>query len=238
MIEVYSWPTPNGHKVHIMLEECGLPYRAHPVDIGAGDQFKPEFLAISPNNKIPAITDPDGPDGQPISLFESGAILLYLAGKTGRFLPADTRGKYEVLQWLMFQMGGVGPMLGQAHHFRIYAPEKIPYAIERYTNEAKRLYGVMNKRLAKSRYLGGPTTASPTSPSFPGCAAGRTRASTGTTTRTSKAGSTRSPHAPRSSAAWRCWPTCASPSRATRSARSSSASGRSSSADPRPQPAS
>jgi GST-like protein len=156
MIEVYSWPTPNGHKIHIMLEECGLAYRAHPVDIGAGDQFKPEFLAISPNNKIPAITDPEGPDGQPISLFESGAILLYLAGKSGRFLPADTRGKYEVLQWLMFQMGGVGPMLGQAHHFRIYAPEKIPYAIERYTNEAKRLYGVMNKRLAKSRYLGGP----------------------------------------------------------------------------------
>ena len=156
MIEVYSWPTPNGHKVHIMLEECGLPYRAHPVDIGAGDQFKPEFLAISPNNKIPAITDPDGPDGQPISLFESGAILLYLAGKTGRYLPADTRGKYEVLQWLMFQMGGVGPMLGQTHHFRIYAPERIPYAVERYTNEAKRLYGVMNKRLAKSKYLGGP----------------------------------------------------------------------------------
>jgi GST-like protein len=155
MIEVYSWPTPNAHKVHIMLEECGLAYRAHPVDIGAGDQFRPEFLAISPNNKIPAITDPEGPDGQPISLFESGAILLYLAGKTGRFLPADTRGRYEVLQWLMFQMGGVGPMLGQAHHFRIYAPEKIPYAIERYTNEAKRLYGVMNKRLAKSRYLGG-----------------------------------------------------------------------------------
>ena len=156
MIEVYSWPTPNGHKVHIMLEECGLPYRAHPVDIGAGDQFKPEFLAISPNNKIPAITDPDGPDGQPISLFESGAILLYLAGKTERYLPADTRGKYEVLQWLMFQMGGVGPMLGQTHHFRIYAPERIPYAVERYTNEAKRLYGVMNKRLAKSKYLGGP----------------------------------------------------------------------------------
>lgn len=155
MIEVYSWPTPNGHKIHIMLEECGLAYRAHPVDIGAGDQFKPEFLAISPNNKIPAITDPEGPDGQPISLFESGAILLYLAGKTGRFLPADTRGRYEVLQWLMFQMGGIGPMLGQAHHFRIYAPEKLPYAIERYTNEAKRLYGVMNKRLARSRYLGG-----------------------------------------------------------------------------------
>ncbi len=155
MIEVYSWPTPNGHKVHIMLEECGLPYRVHPVDIGSGAQFAPEFLAISPNNKIPAITDPDGPDGEPISLFESGAILLYLAGKTGRFLPAGTAAKYEVLQWLMFQMGGVGPMLGQSHHFRIYAPEKIPYAVDRYTNEAKRLYGVMNKRLARSKYLGG-----------------------------------------------------------------------------------
>ncbi len=155
MIEVYSWPTPNGHKVHIMLEECGLPYQVHPVDIGTGAQFAPEFLAISPNNKIPAITDPDGPDGEPISLFESGAILLYLAGKTGRFLPAGAAAKYEVLQWLMFQMGGVGPMLGQAHYFRIYAPEKIPYAVDRYTNEAKRLYGVMNKRLAKSKYLGG-----------------------------------------------------------------------------------
>jgi GST-like protein len=155
MIEVYSWPTPNGHKVHIMLEECGLPYRVHPVDIGAGDQFAPDFLAISPNNKIPAITDPDGPDGQPMSLFESGAILLYLAGKTGQLLPADVRGKYEVLQWLMFQMGGVGPMLGQAHHFRIYAPEKLPYAIDRYSNEAKRLYSVINKRLAHTTYLGG-----------------------------------------------------------------------------------
>ncbi|MBX3643465.1 MAG: glutathione S-transferase N-terminal domain-containing protein [Rubrivivax sp.] len=156
MIEVYSWPTPNGHKVHVMLEECALPYKAVPVDIGSGDQFRSDFLQISPNNKIPAIVDPDGPDGQPISLFESGAILLYLAGKTGRFLPQSTRGKYEVLQWLMFQMGGVGPMLGQAHHFRIYAPQKIPYAIERYSNEARRLYGVMDKRLAKSRYLGGP----------------------------------------------------------------------------------
>jgi GST-like protein len=155
MIEVYSWPTPNGHKVHIMLEECGLPYRVIPVDIGAGAQFDPHFLSISPNNKIPAIVDPEGPDGQPISLFESGAILLYLAGKTGKLLPTDTAGKYEVLQWLMFQMGGVGPMLGQAHHFRIYAPEKIEYAIRRYSNEAQRLYGVINKRLAASRYLGG-----------------------------------------------------------------------------------
>jgi GSH-dependent disulfide-bond oxidoreductase len=157
MIEVYSWATPNGHKVHIMLEECGLAYRAHPVDIGAGDQFKPEFLALSPNNKIPAIVDKDGPDGRPMSLFESGAILMYLAGKTGRFLPDDVRGRYEMLQWLMFQMGGVGPMLGQAHHFRIYAPEKIPYAIDRYSNEAKRLYGVMDRRLAKSKYIAGPT---------------------------------------------------------------------------------
>ena len=155
MIEVYSWATPNGHKVHVMLEECGLPYRAIPVDIGAGQQFEPDFLRISPNNKIPALVDPDGPDGSPISLFESGAILLYLAGKTGRFLPQDTRGRYEVLEWLMFQMGGVGPMLGQAHHFRIYAPERIPYAIDRYTNEARRLYGVMNKRLAKSKYIAG-----------------------------------------------------------------------------------
>jgi len=156
MIEVYSWATPNGHKVHIMLEECALPYHVTAVDIGAGDQFKPEFLAISPNNKIPAIVDSDGPDGKPISLFESGAILLYLAAKTGSFLPADTRGRYGVLEWLMFQMANVGPMLGQAHHFRIYAPEKIEYAIERYTNEARRLYAVMNGRLARSKYIAGP----------------------------------------------------------------------------------
>jgi GSH-dependent disulfide-bond oxidoreductase len=153
MIQVYSWATPNGHKVHVMLEECGLPYQAHAVNIGSGEQFKPEFLAISPNNKIPAIVDPDGPGGKPISLFESGAILMYLASKTGRFLPTDLRERWQTLEWLMFQMGGVGPMLGQAHHFRLYAPEKIAYAIERYSNEAKRLYGVMNKRLAKSKYL-------------------------------------------------------------------------------------
>jgi GST-like protein len=139
-----------------MLEECALPYRVHAVDIGAGDQLKPEFLAISPNNKIPAIIDPNGPDGGPFSLFESGAILLYLAGKTGKLLPDSTSARYEVLQWLMFQMGGVGPMLGQTHHFRIYAPDKIPYAIDRYTNEARRLYGVMDKRLANSRYIAGP----------------------------------------------------------------------------------
>jgi GST-like protein len=155
MIDVYSAATPNGHKIHIMLEECGLPYRAHHVDIGAGDQFKPEFLAISPNNKIPAIVDAEGPDGKPISLFESGAILMYLASKAGKFLGTTDRQKFVTLQWLMFQMGSIGPMLGQAHHFRIYAPEKIEYAVNRYTNEAKRLYGVMDKQLAQHPYLAG-----------------------------------------------------------------------------------
>ena len=159
MIDVYSWPTPNGHKVHIMLEECGLrlgrDWQVHAVNIGAGDQFKPEFLRISPNNKIPALVDSEGPDGKPISLFESGAILLYLAAKTGKLLPHSDRKKYEVLQWLMFQMGGLGPMLGQAHHFRIYAPEKIAYAIDRYTNEAKRLYGVLERQLVNNKYVAG-----------------------------------------------------------------------------------
>ncbi|WP_334189457.1 glutathione binding-like protein [Noviherbaspirillum sp.] len=155
MIDVYSTATPNGHKVHIMLEECGLPYRVHHIDIGAGDQFKPDFLAISPNNKIPAIVDADGPDGKPISLFESGAILVYLASKVGKFLGNSDREKFNTLQWLMFQMGGVGPMLGQAHHFRIYAPEKIEYAINRYTNETRRLYGVIDKQVKKSGYLAG-----------------------------------------------------------------------------------
>ena len=159
MINVYTWPTPNGHKVHIMLEECGYrlgrDWLAHPVDIGAGDQFKPDFLKISPNNKIPALVDPNGPDGKPIALFESGAILLYLAAKTGKFLPKSDRQKFDVLQWLMFQMGGVGPMLGQAHHFRIYAPEKIDYAVNRYTNEAKRLYGVMERQLNQHQFIAG-----------------------------------------------------------------------------------
>ncbi|HEY8025374.1 MAG TPA: glutathione binding-like protein [Burkholderiaceae bacterium] len=155
MIDVYSTATPNGHKVHIMLEECGFPYRVHHVDIGAGDQFKPNFLAISPNNKIPAIVDADGPDNKPISMFESGAILIYLAGKAGKFLGNSDREKFATLQWLMFQMGSVGPMLGQAHHFRIYAPEKIKYAIDRYTNEAKRIYGVIDRQVAKTAYLAG-----------------------------------------------------------------------------------
>jgi GST-like protein len=153
MIELYTWPTPNGHKVHIMLEETGTPYRVIAVDIGAGDQFKPAFLRISPNNKMPAMVDPDGPGGKPISMFESGAILVYLASKTGRFLPADLRDKWSTLQWLMFQMGGVGPMLGQAHHFLGYAPEKIPYAMNRYKNEANRLYGVIDRRLRESKYI-------------------------------------------------------------------------------------
>lgn len=147
MIDLYSWATPNGHKIHIMLEETGLPYEVHPIDIGNGDQFEPDFLKISPNNKMPAIIDREGPGGTPYSVFESGAILMYLAEKAGKLLPGETRARYDVMQWLMFQMGGVGPMLGQAHHFRGYAPEQIPYAIDRYTNEAKRLYGVMDRRL-------------------------------------------------------------------------------------------
>lgn len=155
MIDVYSWPTPNGHKVHIMLEECGLRYNIHPIDIGDGDQFKPAFLKVSPNNKIPAIVDQQGPDGKPISLFESGAILIYLAEKTGKFLPKDARGRYATLQWLMFQMGSIGPMFGQAHHFRNYAPEQIAYAINRYTKEAGRLYCVMDRRLGEVKFLAG-----------------------------------------------------------------------------------
>lgn len=155
MIDLYSWATPNGHKVHIMLEECALPYQAHAIDIGRGEQFAPSFLTISPNNKIPAIVDSAGPDGKTISLFESGAILLYLAGKTGQFLPKADREKFKVLEWLMFQMGSIGPMLGQAHHFRQYATEKIDYAIARYTNEANRLYGVLDKQLAQHAYIAG-----------------------------------------------------------------------------------
>ncbi|MCH9845920.1 MAG: glutathione binding-like protein [Burkholderiaceae bacterium] len=159
MIDIYSWATPNGHKVHIMLEECGQrlgrDWQAHPINIGTGDQFQPAFLEISPNNKIPAMVDPKGPNGKPMHLFESGAILLYLASKFNRFLPKSDAAKFETLQWLMFQMGGVGPMLGQAHHFRIYAPEKIDYAYDRYTNEAKRLYGVLDKQVQKHPYIAG-----------------------------------------------------------------------------------
>jgi GST-like protein len=155
MIDLYAWPTPNGYKISIFLEEVGLPYRVIPVDIQKGDQFQPDFLKISPNNKMPAIVDSEGPEGKPYPLFESGAILLYLAEKTGKLMPRDMAGKYRVVEWLMFQMGGVGPMLGQAHHFRQYAPEKLQYAVDRYTNEAARLYNVIDKRLANIEYLAG-----------------------------------------------------------------------------------
>lgn len=156
MIEVWSWPTPNGHKVHIMLEELGLPYKIIPVNIGKGDQFKPEFLAITPNHRIPAIVDPDGPGGKPLKLFESAAILIYLAEKTGsRLIPADPIARCACLQWIMFQMGGIGPMFGQYNHFANYAPEKIPYAIERYTNEVARLHRVLDKRLSEAAFLAG-----------------------------------------------------------------------------------
>jgi GST-like protein len=155
MIDLYSWQTPNGFKVSIMLEETELPYRVHPVNIGQGEQFDPEFLKISPNNKIPAIVDPDGPGGKPISLFESGVILIYLADKTGRFHAADPGNRYRELEWLMFQMGGVGPMFGQAHHFRKHVKEPVPYAFERYTKETHRLYGVLDRRLAEHAYLAG-----------------------------------------------------------------------------------
>jgi len=154
-IDLYVWPTPNGHKISIALEEMELPYRVHPVDIGKGEQFKPDFLKISPNNRMPAIVDADGPGGKPVSLFESGAILIYLAEKTGRFRPADAATWYTHLQWLMWQMGGVGPMFGQAGHFMFYAPEKIQYGIDRYGNEAKRLMRVADTRLADAPYLGG-----------------------------------------------------------------------------------
>jgi GSH-dependent disulfide-bond oxidoreductase len=154
-IELYYWPTPNGWKISIMLEECGLPYVVRPVDISKGEQFSPDFLAVSPNNRIPAIVDPNGPGGRSISVFESGAILQYLGRKTGKFYPRDERARVAVDEWLFWQMGGLGPMAGQANHFRLYAPEKIAYAIERYTNEVNRLFGVMNARLTAREFLAG-----------------------------------------------------------------------------------
>ncbi len=156
MIELYYWTTPNGHKITMFLEEAGLEYRLKPVNIGKGEQFDAAFLKVSPNNKIPAIVDRAPADGgKPISVFESGAILLYLAGKTGRFIPKDLRGQVETLEWLMWQMGGLGPMAGQNHHFAVYAPEKIPYAIDRYVKETSRLYGVLDKRLEGREYIVG-----------------------------------------------------------------------------------
>ncbi len=155
MIELWSWPTPNGQKVHIALEELGLEYRVVPVNIGTGEQFSPAFLAITPNHRIPAIVDSDGPGGRELVLFESGAILVYLAEKSGRLLPADPALRYTALQWLMFQMGGVGPMFGQYNHFATYAPERLPYAVERYSNEVRRLHRVLEKRLSDSAFLAG-----------------------------------------------------------------------------------
>jgi GST-like protein len=154
-IELYYWPTPNGWKITIMLEELGVPYEVKYINIGKGEQFAPSFLEIAPNNRMPAVIDPEGPDGKPLSIFESGAILQYLARKFGKFYPADERAKVEVDQWLFWQVGGLGPMAGQAHHFRQYAPEKLPYAIKRYTDEVNRLYGVMNTRLADREFLAG-----------------------------------------------------------------------------------
>ncbi|MBK5399687.1 glutathione S-transferase N-terminal domain-containing protein [Pseudomonas sp. TH39(2020)] len=156
MIDLYYWTTPNGHKISIFLEEAGLPYNVHPINISQNDQFKPDFLKISPNNKIPAIVDPEPADGgEPLALFESGAILLYLAEKTGKFLPKDLRGRQQALQWLFWQMGGLGPMAGQNHHFSQFAPEKIPYAIKRYIDETARLYGVLDKQLADKDFVAG-----------------------------------------------------------------------------------
>jgi len=155
MITLYTWSTPNGRKVSIALEELALPYEVRPVDITSGEQHKPDFLKLNPNNKIPVIVDPDGPDGKPITVIESGAILIYLAGKTGKLLPTDLRARLEAIQWLMFQMGSVGPMLGQAHHFLRFAPELIPYALERYSKEALRIYGVLNARLENREWLAG-----------------------------------------------------------------------------------
>jgi len=156
MIELYTWKTSNGRKATIMLEECGLPYNVHPIDISKDEQFHPDFVKINPNSKIPAIVDTDGPGGKPYRVIESGAILLYLAEKTGKFLPKDTAGRYEAIQWLMFQMGGVGPIFGQVHHFLRAAKEKVPYGIQRYGTEARRLYGVLNARLGENDYLSGP----------------------------------------------------------------------------------
>ena len=202
MIDLHYWTTPNGHKITIFLEETGLPYRIVPVNIGQGDQFKPEFLAISPNNRMPAIVDHEPGGGKPISVFESGAILLYLAEKTGKFLPADLRGRYDVMQWLFWQMGGLGPMAGQNHHFGGYAPEKIPYAIERYVNETNRLYGVLNKRLADREFVAGDYSIADMA-SYPWVVPYERQARISKTSRISSAGSRRSRSGRRRSAPMR-----------------------------------
>ena len=209
MIELFTWPTPNGQKVHIALEELGSPYTVTEVNIGAGDQFKPEFLAINPNHRIPAIIDNDGPGGKALPLFESGAILIYLAEKAGRLIPADPAARYTCLQWLMFQMGGIGPMFGQANHFRNAATEQIPYAIERYTKEAARLARVLEKRLSAMPYLAGDAYSiadigEPFHGSGQRCLMAASR---WPRRRPCSAGTTVSMPGPRWCAAWPCWPT-------------------------------
>ena len=200
MIDLYYWPTPNGWKLTILFEELGIPYNVIPVDINKGEQFEQDFLTIAPNNRMPAVVDSEGADGAPLSLFESGAIMLHYADKHGRLIPDDERGRAEVLQWLFFQMGNVGPMLGQCHHFRNYAPEKLPYAIERYVNETSRLYRVVNKCLADRD--GSPETIRlPTWRYFPGCGSGRTRGRTSPTIPTSPSGWSATTRARQSSAA-------------------------------------
>jgi GSH-dependent disulfide-bond oxidoreductase len=200
MIDLYYWTTPNGHKITLFLEEAGLPYTIHPVNLSRGDQFKPEFLAISPNNRIPAIVDLDpGDGGAPLSVFESGAILLYLAEKTGKFLPRDLRGRAAVLEWLFWQVGGLGPMAGQNHHFRQYAREKLPYAIDRYVNETNRLYAVLNKRLADRAFVAGDYRL-PTWRPTPGSSLTKTKVRISRISRISNAGSRRSGPVPQHSA--------------------------------------
>jgi GST-like protein len=197
MIDLYYWTTPNGHKVTIFLEETGLKYNIIPINIGKGEQFKPEFLAVAPNNRIPAIVDQAPADGgKPISIFESGAILLYLADKTGKFVGKDLRSRNAVLEWLFWQMGGLGPMAGQNNHFSAYAPEKLPYAIDRYRNEVNRLFGVMNKRLADRPYLGGEYSIADMA-CYPWVVPWERQGRTSKTSRTSSAGSRRSRLGPR-----------------------------------------
>lgn len=217
MIDVYFWPTPNGYKVTVMLEELGLKYNLIPVNIGKGDQFKPEFLKISPNNRMPAIVDHEGPGGKPFAIFESGAILMYLAEKYGKLMPTETRGKYQVVEWLMFQMASVGPMLGQAHHFRLYAPEKLQYAIDRYTNEARRIYNVNAADVWARQLIWRESTRSRTSQCTRGWCRTTCRGRISTRLPISSDGTKRCATAPRSSAVLRSWPMksrrCARPPR-------------------------
>jgi GST-like protein len=217
MIDLYYWPTPNGHKITIFLEETATPYKLVPINIRKGEQFEPSFFKISPNNRMPAIVDHEGPGGSPLALFESGAILMYLAEKTGKLIPTEIRARYNVIQWLMFQKAGIGPMMGQMGHFRNAAPEKLPYAIERYTNESRRLYGVMDKRLAESEYLGGDYSIADIA-SYPWVRIAQREPAQLETLPNCGDGSTRLANVRRSSVAWLSWPICRSNRLPTRSA--------------------